>query len=274
MKEIVSTNWLFKNKDNKNLVILDCSWYMPAIKRNPYKEFKSSHIKGSFFFDINKISNQETKLPHMLPSISLFTKKVRNFDIHKGTQIITYSKDDITGAARAWWMFKYFGFDNVSVLNGGLIKWKREKKPLSVSRSKTKISSYKFNICKSWLLVKSDINKQINKKKLILIDARNPKRFKGLENEPRKEKKKGNIKGSKNIFWQETLKNNNSLFINKKKLIKIFINYSKLKIKFGFSCGSGMSACVLSLSLKYALDIKSSVYDGSWAEWGLINKIR
>ena len=85
MNEFVSTKWLYQNLNNKNLVILDCSWFLPFEKKNPSKDYKKLHIKNSYFFDINKISNQNTKLPNMIPGLKYFTKKVRGFNIHKDT---------------------------------------------------------------------------------------------------------------------------------------------------------------------------------------------
>ena len=121
MSEIVSTNWLCKNLNKQDLVIFDCSWYMPNEKRNTFKEYKKKHIKNSFFFDIEKISDLNSPFPHMLPNIENFIKKMKYFNIHKDTKIITYSSNGFLGSARVWWMFKYFGFKNIYVLNGGFI---------------------------------------------------------------------------------------------------------------------------------------------------------
>ena len=271
MNDIVSTNWLYKNKKNKNLVILDCSWYLPSIMKNAYKEYKKEHIKNSFFFDIELISNKKTNLPHMLPSLNVFKKKINLFNIKKDTRVILYSKNDILGSSRVWWMFKYFGFKNISVLNGGLIKWIKEGKPVTNKISTKNQTLYKFNIEKNWLASKKDIEKNIGKKDFIIFDARNNDRFKGNESEPRKNLKLGNIPKSKNIFWKNVT-NNGNLILSKKKIKQVFSRYDLSNKKLIFTCGSGISACVLCLSLNYSLDIKGSVYDGSWAEWGLIKK--
>ena len=149
MSEIVRTNWLYKNLKNKNLVIFDCSWYMPNEKRNTFKEYKGKHIKNSFFFDIEKICNINSLFPHMLPSIQYFTRKMKYFNIHKNSTVVTYSSNGFLGSARVWWMFKYFGFDNIYVLNGGLKKWVLEKRKTSTVVSKKKLSTFNFIIAPS-----------------------------------------------------------------------------------------------------------------------------
>lgn len=267
MSELVSTNWLFNNLSNKNIVILDCSWYMPREKRNPLKDYKNEHINGSFFFDIEKISNKSSKYPHMLPKLEFFFDNIKNFNIHKKTKIITYSKENILGSARVWWIFKYFGFQNVFVLNGNLEKWKKEKKPLTNRNSNYKRSTYKFMINDKLLISANKILNIYKNKKYIIFDARTPDRFKGKVKEPRKGLRTGHIPKSKNIFWKNLIRSNGKL-INKNLIYDIFKKHNIKNKKIISSCGSGISACVLSLSLKHSLNIDSSIYDGSWAEWG------
>ena len=131
MSELVSTNWVYKNLDNRKLVILDCSWHMPHEKRDAKKEYDKKHIKNAYFFDIDKISNMKTNLPHMLPSRRKFEEKVRNFGINQSSLIVVYDVKGIFSSPRVWWMFKYFGHKNIFVLNGGLKKLLDEKKPVT-----------------------------------------------------------------------------------------------------------------------------------------------
>ena len=271
MSQVVSTNWLYKNNNNKNLVILDCSWMMPDVKINLFNEYKKEHIKNSFFFNIEDICNTNTNLPHMLPSLRTFTKKTNKFNINKNTRIIVYANNEIIGAARVWWMFKYFGFNNISVLNGGLHKWKMESKPLTKRKSIKKKSTFVFKINNHWVSKAENIRLNIYNKNYIIFDARSKKRFQGLECEPRKGLRLGHIPNSKNIFWKNLTKNKN-LILSKEKIKQIYLKFNLSNKKLILTCGSGISACLLSLSLMHALDIKGSVYDGSWAEWGSNNK--
>ena len=272
MRDLISTRWLFDNLNNKNLVILDCSWFLPSENKDPQKKFRSLHIKGSHFFDINKISDQKSKFPHMIPSLEFFKNRVKNFNISKKSKIITYSNDNIIGPSRAWWMFKYFGFNNVCVLNGGLVKWLKEKRAITNKKSRKKTTTYEFTINYSWITKNKYILDNIKNKNQIIFDARNENRFSGKEKEPRENLKSGHIPSSKNIFWKKLTTNNGS-FINKNLIKQEFFKYNIENKKIICSCGSGISACVLSLSLMYGLGINSSIYDGSWSEWGSKNKL-
>jgi thiosulfate/3-mercaptopyruvate sulfurtransferase len=267
MNEIITTKWLSENLDNKNLVIFDCSYFLTSEKKNPQKDYKEKHIKGAHFFNIEKISERKSNFPNMAPDLKYFKKKIKNFNIHKKSKIITYGSENLIGPSRVWWMFKYFGFDNVHVLNGGLSKWIKEKKPTTNKKSDINLSTYNFLIDDTWLVNKNVIIQNLQNKNMLIFDARNKKRFSGEEKEPRKNLKLGHIPYSKNIFWKN-LTNKGEIILSKS-LIKVRFEKYNVKNKYIiFSCGSGISACVLSLSLMYALGIKSSVYDGSWAEWG------
>ena len=267
MSEFVSTKWLFDNLNDNNLVIFDCSWFLPYEKRDPGKDYKEIHIEGSHFFNINKICNRKSKFPHMIPDIKYFKNKIKNFNIQKKSRIITYGSNNIMGPSRVWWMFKYFGFNNIYVLNGGLNKWIKEKKPITNKQSIKKISTYDFIINKEWLTNKDIILQKLKDKKVLIFDARNENRFKGIEKEKRKGLRVGHIPYSKNIFWKN-LTNKGEIILSKNLIKEKFKKYNLKNKHIILSCGSGISACVLALSLMHALDIKASVYDGSWAEWG------
>ena len=272
MSEFISTQWLSNNLNNKNLVIFDCSWFLPSENKNPQKEYEQKHIKGSHFFDINKISDPINKSPHMIPDLKFFKNKMKYFNIKKNSKIIVYGSMNIMGPSRVWWMFKYFGFNNIYVLNGGLSKWTKEKKSVTNQKSIKKISTYNFTTNFSWLIKKNIIFQKLKDKKEIIIDARNKRRFNGEEKELRKGLRSGHIPYSKNLFWKDLTKNG-EIILSKKLIKEKFKRYNIKDKHIILSCGSGISACVLSLSLMHALDIKSSVYDGSWAEWGLDKKL-
>ena len=269
MKNLVSTNWLLINLNNPNLVILDCTWYLPSENINGNKVYLKEHLPSSHYFDIEKISDMKSKLPHMLPSAKMFEKKIEHMGINNNSIIITYSRPNLMGASRVWWMFKYFGHNKIAVLDGGVEKWKRENKPLTNKLPNKKRLKYITSPDKKWLTTYSDIKKNIKNKKFLVVDARNKNRFIGIENEPREGLKRGHIPNSKNIFWDKMITKNGTL-IKKNKIKEKFSKLIKYKDKISFSCGSGVSATVLCLSLYHALSIKGSVYDGSWAEWGSI----
>ena len=272
MGELVSTSWLIKHLDDNNLVIFDCSWFMPNEKKNPLNNYKKNHIKGSHFFDIDKISDKNNMSPHMVPKLEFFKRNMKNFNIQKNSKIITYGSENLMGASRVWWMLKYFGFKNVYVLNGGLNKWIAEKKPTTNKKSIKKKSSYNFIINEKWVTNKNIIFDRIKDKKQLIFDARNEDRFCGKAKEQRKGLRSGHIPYSKNFFWKKCT-NNGEKILNKKYIENEFLKFNIKNKNIIFTCGSGISACVLSLSLLHGLGIKSSVYDGSWAEWGLNKKL-
>jgi len=272
MSELVSTNWVYKNLNNRRLVILDCSWHMSQEKRNSKKEYETMHIKNAYFFDIDKISDIKTNLPHMLPSQSKFEKKVRSFGINKNSLIAAYDVKGIFSSPRVWWMFKYFGHNNIFVLNGGLKKWLKEKKPVTNKKTYFKKGNFISQLSKELLVTKNEVLESINRKNSLTFDARNKDRFNGKVKEPRKGLRSGHILSSKNIFWGNLI-NRKGTIVSKKKINKLFNRFPIKNKKIITSCGSGITACILSLSLLHGPKIQTSVYDGSWAEWGQNKKL-
>ena len=272
MSELVSTNWVYKNLTNRKLVILDCSWHMPKEKRDAKKEYDKMHIKNTYFFDIDKISDIKTNLPHMLPSQRKFEEKVRSFGINQNSLIVTYDVKGIFSSPRVWWMFKYFGHKNIFVLNGGLKKWLKEKKTVTNKKTYFKKGNFISRLSKEWLVTKNEVLESINRKNSLTLDARHRDRFNGKVKEPRKDLRSGHIPGSKNIFWGNLI-NLKGTLVSKKKINNLF-NKSHIKDKkIITTCGSGITACILSLSLLHGLKIQTSVYDGSWTEWGQNKKL-
>ena len=127
MQVTVTTNWLEKNL--KDVIILDASWYLPSDNRNTFIEYRSKHIPNAQFFDIDEISDKESQLPHMLPKPSLFDEQVERLGISNDQKVIVYDTEGLFSAARAWWMFKVMGHNEVFVLDGGLPKWIEKQTP-------------------------------------------------------------------------------------------------------------------------------------------------
>jgi len=272
MSELVSTNWVYKNLNNRRLVILDCSWHMPQEERNAKKEYEAMHIKNAYFFDIDKISDIKTNLPHMLPSQRKFEKKVRRFGINQNSLIAAYDVKGIFSSPRVWWMFKYFGHNNIFVLNGGLKKWLKEKKTVTNKKTYFKKGNFISRLSKEFLVTKNEVLESINRKNSLTLDARHKDRFNGKVKEPRKDLRSGHISGSKNIFWGNLI-NRKGTLVSKKKINNLFNKFPIKNKKIITSCGSGITACILSLSLLHGPKIQTSVYDGSWAEWGQNKKL-
>ena len=269
---LVETDWL---QENLNQVkIIDCSWHMPQTKRNGFEEYKNQHIPNSIFFDLDENSRKDTKLPHMLVDINEWNEIVSNMGIKNDDEIVIYDNSDVISSCRCWFNFIYFGHDPnlVHVLNGGLKKWIKEKK--IITNNKTLLQNTNYKSFEKIDLVKNikSINQNINEKSFQIIDARSKDRFEGKIPEPRKGLRSGSIKNSLCIPFTECL-NEDKTFKNKEELNSIFktclknINDQNVV----FSCGSGVTACVLALAYCIINDkYLPCIYDGSWAEFGII----
>jgi thiosulfate/3-mercaptopyruvate sulfurtransferase len=271
MNQLVSTEWLDKNLDK--VKVLDASWHLPNVERNALEEYKLNHINNSVFFDIDENSNQNTSLPHMLASAKEWENIVSNLGIDNSDHVVVYDNSDVFSSCRVWYTFLYFGHNPylISVLDGNFEKWKNEKRSTSKQIKKTSRSNYTAS--ENWKLVlnKDQVNKNIISKKFQLIDARSEQRFLGLQPEPREELKSGNIKGSKNLPFQELVNiKKDRTFKKREELIKIFKERQILiEQEMAFTCGSGVTACILGLANSIISGKKPIIYDGSWAEYGL-----
>ena len=270
MKNLVSTDWLEQNL--KDVRILDGSWHMPNTNRNAFKEFNSKHINNALFFDLDKNSNQNSSLPHMLPNKSTWEKIISNFGIKNSDHIIVYDNSDVMSSCRIWYNFLYFNHNPnlVSVLNGGLKKWLKENREITKSIKKFTKSNYQAIENLNMVLDKNQIDLNIKNRNYELIDARGKNRFRGLEPEPRKELKTGHIEGSKNIPFTELINVSDNTLKNKQDLIKIFNSLGLDSSKdLAFTCGSGVTACILGLANSIITGKNPVIYDGSWSEYGL-----
>jgi len=269
MNQLVTTEWLDKNKEK--VKILDASWHLPIANRNSFEEYKSEHIVNSIFFDIDRNSNQKTNLPHMLPSKEGWEIIMSELGISNSDHVIVYDNSDVFSSCRVWYSFLYFGHDPelISILDGDFKKWINEKRPTSKKLIDIEKSKYIAKENTSLVINKDEVNKNIDSKKFQLIDARGEQRFLGLQPEPRKELRSGNIKGSINLPFQKLLRENRT-FKKKDELIEIF-KTKKVSIEkeMAFTCGSGVTACILGLANSIISGKKPVIYDGSWAEYGL-----
>ena len=269
---LVETDWLEKNLTKVKIV--DCSWHMPQTQRNGYEEYESLHIPDAIFFDLDKSSRKDTTLPHMLVDQMSWDTIVSNMGIQKNDEIVIYDNSDVISSCRCWFNFIYYGHDPklINVLNGGLRKWVKEKKRVTDKISNISKSDYKSIERKDLVKNKKAINQNIEERMFTLIDARSRERFEGKVPEPRKGLRSGSIKNSFCIPFNDCL-NNNKTFKNKDELQKVFkTSLKNLEQKnIVFSCGSGVTACVLALAYSLINDkYLPCIYDGSWAEYGLI----
>ena len=267
---LVSTAWLSKNLNEVKIV--DASWHLVK-NRNAIEEYNNEHIENALFFNLDKNSNQEKILPHghFLPSKIHHEKIISSMGISNTDRIIVYCNSDLISSCRAWFQFLYFGHNPklVSVLDGGMKKWKLEGRKVTSLKTKIIPSKYNARENKNMIKLKSEIDENLKKKKFTILDARSKNRFLGLEPEPRPGVKAGSIKGSKSVPLSELVNIKNNTFLDKKKLKYIFDLRGVNSNKIVMSCGSSVSAATLALA--YSLindDYMAKIYIGSWTEYG------
>ena len=265
---LVTTEWLEKNLDK--VKIFDASWHMAGLKRNARKEYEDKHIKGAIFWDVDEHSNKESPFPHMMSNSNYWAKMLCSFGIKNEDHIIVYDFSDTYSSCRLWFALKYFGHKKVCVLDGGLKKWLKENRLTSNQSYKPNpVKKYKVNEKSDWIKNKKQIDENIKNHIFQTVDARSRERFEGKVEEPRLGLKKGCITGSKNIPFKECIDGESNTFKTKSELVNIFrknkIDTSKPIV---FTCGSGMTACVLGMAYSLISDKNAVIYDGSWSEYG------
>lgn len=254
--------------DKLSFKILDATFYLPDSGLNAEEEYKKKHIPGAVFFDINKVADPNNSLPHMIPQKDLFSKMMQNLGLNNEDEIVIYDNSSFLSSARAWFLFRYFGHDKVSIMQGGLENWKNSGGNISEENVVIKKGNYTAKDEKKDLVVNLDqmIIATQNKEKIIL-DARSKQRFLGEAKEPRPNLPSGHIPNSKSLP-SSVLINKNGYLKSKDEIKKILddINVNP-NDKIIATCGSGVSACVISIAL-YCLGKKNvPIYDGSWTEW-------
>lgn len=268
---LISTEWLEKNLSN--VKIIDGSWHMPATKRSGREEFNKEHIPNAIFFDIDENCNKSTDLPHMLTDISSWENILSSMGISNEDEIVIYDNSDVLSACRVWFNLIYFGHDKkkVHVLDGGFNKWKKEKRITSANNIIIQTTSYKAKENNGMVKSKDQIDQNIIKKKFDLVDARSKDRFNGTTPDPRKNVRSGSIPNSICLPFK-TLINDDFTFKSKSEISSYFKDLSlNDPVNVVFSCGSGITACVLALAYSQVNNkYLPVIYDGSWAEYGKI----
>ncbi len=266
---LVSTEWLAARLGAPDIRVVDGSWYLPAMKRDPKAEFLAEHIPGAVYFDIDEIADTDSPLPHMLPSPEKFASRVKKLGLGDGNRVVVYDGLGLFSAARVWWMFRVFGHEDVAVLDGGLRKWKAEARPLESGPPAPRERHFTARV--NSLLVRDldDVRRNIETKREQVIDARSPGRFHAREPEPRPGLRGGHIPGSINLPFGEMTDPKTGTVLPAAALADRFraagIDIAKPIVT---SCGSGVSACALALGLHLIGAPQVAVYDGSWSEWG------
>jgi len=270
---IVRVDWLAENLNKKNVKVLDASWALSG--PNMRQQFEKEHIPGAKFFDIDDIADKSTNLPHMLPKESDFDFAMANFGISNADHVVVYDRSGMyVASARAWWTFKAFGHNNVSVLEGGLSNWKKKGNEVENGPSSGSglPSMYRARLQPQLVQNMEQMLDNIKNKRQIL-DARSSGRFTAKDPEPRQGLRGGHMPGSKNLPFGDILiktdpSNDFLSFLPPDQLKAAFekagVDPSK---PIAMTCGTGVTASVLALGAHLLNNKSYSVYDGSWTEW-------
>lgn len=267
-KTLVSTEWLARHLNDPDLRVLDASWYLPDTGRDAEAEYKAAHIPGARYFDIEDNSDARSDLPHMAPPPEKFMSRMRALGVGDGHQVVVYDGTGLFSAARVWWLFKLMGHDDVAVLDGGFPKWQAEGRP--VEDLPPMVRDRHMTVRRQAHLVRdvTQVSAAAKLRDTEVVDARSPARFRGEEPEPRPGLRPGHIPGSKNVHYRDLLAADGTMKAPddlRDVFVAAGVDLSRPVIT---TCGSGVTAAILSLALQVMGKQDHSLYDGSWAEWG------
>ncbi len=272
-RTLVSTDWLAAHMKDPDLRILDASWYLPGAGRDARAEYTAGHIPGARFFDIDEISDSRSALPHMAPPPEKFISRMRAMGVGDGHQVVVYDGQGLFSAARVWWTFRLMGKMDVAVLDGGMPKWRAEGR--EIEDMPPILRDRHMTVSRQNQMVK-DVTQVAHAAKLAeaeIIDARPAPRFRGEAPEPRPGLRLGHIPGSKNLPYTDVLNADGTM----KPPAELRATFAAAGVDLArpaiTTCGSGVTAAVLSLALERIGHRNHALYDGSWAEWGMYDDL-
>jgi len=262
-----STEWLAAHLHDRDVVVVDASYPMVGQKRDTAAEYGKEHIPGAVFFAIDAVSDHSTELPHMLPGPAHFAAAAGALGIADTDTVVVYDSLGFYSAPRVWWTFRIFGAKNVYILDGGLPRWKAENRPLESGETKRAARTFKAEMNVGAVAMLSDVRVALMDASAQVVDARSAERFAGKAPEPRPGLRSGHMPGAFNVPFGRLLENGN--LASRARIEAAFkdagVDLDKPIIT---SCGSGMTAAILSFALDAIGKPPQALYDGSWTEWG------
>ena len=259
---------LLKILEDSSPILLDASWYLPAAKRNAEAEYRAAHLPGAQFFNIDAICDSQSIYPHMLPSEEVFTDAVSALGVRSDDHVVIYDSSGVFSAPRAWWMFRVFGHSQVSVLNGGINAWRQAGGTVHAGIADgVPRGDFRALFQSEYYADIERVNAACEDSSTVIVDARSPGRFSGIDPEPREGLSSGCMPGAINLPFNDCIDKVSGQLMPPEQLEQVF---SEVGVPADgdiiTTCGSGITACVLALALDQT-GRSARVYDGSWVEW-------
>jgi len=264
---IVDADWLQGELGRPGLSIVDASWYLPAQKRDGHAEYDASHIPGAVFFDQDLVVESGSTLPHTLPRPGVFAQFAGSMGISVDDTIVVYDGPGLFSAPRVWWMFRVMGANEVFVLDGGFDRWKRDGRPTTAEPTRVAPCVFHADFAEDRVARLEAMKRLVAEGDIQIADARPAGRFTGEEPEPRAGVRSGHMPGAKSLPAMSLARDGSLLSLEELKAAFETAGVD-LQAPVVTSCGSGVTAAVLTLALESLGHKNNRLYDGSWAEWG------
>lgn len=267
---LVSTQWLADRLDAPDILVVDASWHIPIYNRDALAEFAEGHIPGAVYFDIDVVADPDHELTHMLPDAARFAETVGALGITRDTHVVAYDKAGLYSAARVWWMFRLYGHEKVSVLDGGFPKWAAEGRSVASGAVEPRATRYMIpNGNPAKIRTRDQMLANVTSREEMVIDARTEDLYLGTRKNPYPGVRNGHIPGAVNLFVGTLMAPDDKTMLPPDTLAAKFTSVGAGHDQtVVFSCGSGVTACIMALAYDSLGSDRWSVYDGSWDEWG------
>jgi thiosulfate/3-mercaptopyruvate sulfurtransferase len=265
---LVSTAWLADRLGRPGLVVVDGSTYLPTSGRDPAAEYAAGHIPGAVFFDVEATSDPLSPLPHMLPAPDAFAARMGRLGIGDDDQVVVYDGSGVNlSAPRVWWMFRVMGHERVSLLDGGIGKWRGEGRPLQTGVTQRPLAAFTARPRPGMVRDLAGVRAAIEQGTEQVVDMRSAGRFAGTEPEPRAGLRGGHMPGARNLPFHELVGPDGTVLPPERLRRRIETAGIDPARPIVATCGSGVSACALIFALHLLGHDRVALYDGAWTEW-------